>query len=147
MADFSVKITGLEDLEKKLLELPARLARQVVRPALEEGGEIIRQEMGIIAPRRTGRLGSSKGIGMKVELSTKYDQGKVSVGPTKEAFYGDILQKGWRSRGNPKKRSTRGMGAVHSAHPFIDVALKNKWRQALDAIASVMRLGLKEVTR
>lgn len=145
--DISVRITGGKELEEKLLELGDKLAKRVVRPALQEAGEIIRKEMQTIAPRRTGMLASDKGIVAKVKLSTKQDQGTVAIGPSKQAFYGDILEKGWHSRGNPKKRSTRGQGAFHRARRFIVPAFENKWRQALDAMMNRLRTGLKEAAK
>lgn len=145
--DISVHITGGAELEKRLLELGDKLAKRTVRPAMQEAGEIIRKEMQVIAPRRTGLLSSAKGIVAKVTLSTKQDQGKVAVGPTKAAFYGDILETGWHSRGNPKSRRSRGQGAFHRARRFIVPAFENKWRQALDAMVNRLRTGLKEAAK
>lgn len=147
MADISVRITGGDELEKKLLELGAQLAKRAVRPAMQEAGEIIRKEMQTIAPRRSGRLASDQGITAKVTLSTKQDQGKVAIGPTKAAFYGDILEKGWHSRGKAEKRSTRGQGAFHRARRFIVPAFENKWHQALEAMMNRLRAGLKEAAK
>jgi HK97 gp10 family phage protein len=133
MAD--VTITGLDELEAKLAALPAKLAKRVVRPALEEGAAIIQQEMGILAPRRAEGGGFlTTHIGVSVVLSGKEDEGLAKIAPTSQAYYGLMQELGFHVGGTEVP-----------PQPFMRPAFENKKNEALKAITDEIRRGLKEV--
>lgn len=53
---FSVQITGLKELEKKMIELGPKIGRKALKGALVAGASVIRQEARTLAPVKTGRL-------------------------------------------------------------------------------------------
>ena len=60
-------VRGLEDLLRRLDQIPLTLSRQVAREALEEAGEVIQAAAEASAPRRSGELADD--IIVKVQVS------------------------------------------------------------------------------
>lgn len=52
----NIQITGLADLEKRLLDFPNRIAKNIMAGALSSGAAIIRDEARKLAPRDTGEM-------------------------------------------------------------------------------------------
>jgi HK97 gp10 family phage protein len=75
----STGISGLEDLLRRLDQVPLVLAREVARDGLEEAGEIIQQAAENSAPRRSGEL--SEDIIVSVRVSGDFRSNRVLVGP------------------------------------------------------------------
>jgi HK97 gp10 family phage protein len=128
--DVTVELTGWAELEERLSNLPAKLAKRVVRPALEEAGQIIQQEMGVRAPRHTGFLTTH--IVYETTISAAEDMGEVKIGPAKEAFWGRFMELG-------------APGANVPAQPFMRPALEAKGDVAMKAMENEIRRGLEEV--
>lgn len=145
-----VKLTGLDDLKRKLCELPKRVETKVVRVALKKGGEIIRDAAISRAPDDTGllkknivyrALGSKKGqVGIRKQAQKHVDNpqnrrlrrvGKRFYvdGP---AFYGRFLEFG-----------TRNM----PAHPFMRPAFDATAPAAIDAIGKALLAGIDDEVR
>ncbi len=112
----SCTVEGLDELEHALLDTTVKKARKGMREALNAAGEVMRAAIEEKAPRRTGFLSSH--IITKVKLSAKEDEGTVSVGPSKEAFYGVYDEFG-----------TRHM----AARPFMRPAFEQHKEPMLDA--------------
>jgi len=52
----SVQITGLKELEKKMIELGPKIGRKALKSALVAGAQVIKKEAQMLAPIKTGRL-------------------------------------------------------------------------------------------
>lgn len=74
----TVKLDGLDDIEKKLYDLPSKFAKRAVRGALKAGAEIWREGLAESAPVRTGWLKAEATISIK--LSAKEESGTALVG-------------------------------------------------------------------
>jgi HK97 gp10 family phage protein len=56
MPTFSAKISGIEELQRKLRTLPTKAQGKVIRPALRAGAKIAERAVESITPKRTGAL-------------------------------------------------------------------------------------------
>jgi HK97 gp10 family phage protein len=92
MSDFTIRIEGLQQLEYALLNKTVRQARAAMRSALSDSGNFMRIAIALKAPSRTGFL--ARNMVTKTKLSTKEDEGTVSVGPSREAYYAQFLEFG-----------------------------------------------------
>ena len=54
MADFTVEIEGLKELQAALLELPVKTAKNALRSAVNAGASVVRKEARQRAPVYTG---------------------------------------------------------------------------------------------
>lgn len=122
------KVEGLDELENGLLELEPKKARSAMREAMDFAGDFMRVSMALLAPSASGFL--ARHIVSKITLSGKNDEATLSVGPSKEAYYGQFDE----------------FGSIHNKppQPFIRPAFeqnKDKW---LDVFATKLRdaLGL-----
>ena len=122
MADVTVRISGLDELERKLKELPKQFAKKAVRKALKAGAEPIVTEMETLAPKRTGFL--SQHIGTKIKLTPKETAGTIRIGPSSNAFYAMFLEFG-----------TSKM----SAQPFMRKAFENQKQRALQSFTTTLK--------
>ena len=52
----SIQITGLKELERKMISLGPKIGRKALKSALVSGASVIRQEARLLAPSKTGRL-------------------------------------------------------------------------------------------
>ena len=52
----TISVTGLAELEKRMLAFPDKIARNIIARALSKGAAIIRDEARQIAPRDTGEM-------------------------------------------------------------------------------------------
>ena len=52
----SAQVTGLKELEKKLIELGPKIGRQALKSALVAGASVVKKEAQLMAPAKTGRL-------------------------------------------------------------------------------------------
>jgi len=125
---FSIKIEGLAELEDALLNKTVREARAAMRAALKDAGNVMRNAIAQRAPIRTGFL--AKNIVTKIQLSVKEDEGKVSVGPAREAFYAGFIEFGTKTLQPPR--------------PFMTVAFNENKEAMTDAFNRRLRqeLGL-----
>lgn len=130
-------IQGLDDAKRVFQQLPVDLARKVLRGAMLDGAEVIRREAQSRAPvraeagakRLSGRKGRLPGflkasILKRARARPRRRDLTVSVGWSKEAFYGRFIEFG-----------TRFM----AARPFLRPAFDAKGAEAARTIAA--RLG------
>lgn len=139
----TVKIEGLADLERRLYELPTRLAKNVMRRALRAAGGIWRKEIRDRAPRLTGWL--IKQITMTTKISARYDQGVVQVGPRMKQDPSRHT-KTVPSAGNVAFWYEFGT-ARQPARPFMRPAFDATKDRVLAKFAEIMRQGLDEAER
>jgi len=92
MSDFTIRIEGLGQLEDALLNRTVRQARTAMRSALNASGNFMRVAIALKAPSRTGFL--ARHIVTKTKLSVREDEGTVSVGPSRDAYYAQFLEFG-----------------------------------------------------
>jgi HK97 gp10 family phage protein len=139
------KMEGLAELQAKLSTLPKRLARKVLRPALQDAGAIIQQEAGVQAPRATGKLTTH--IVNEVILHSDLS-GEIHVGPAKDAFYGLFSELGTAPHEEASPKGTKPYTHPgEPAHPWLRPAFETKGPEALEALAQNIRDGLAEVVR
>jgi HK97 gp10 family phage protein len=138
------KITGLSELRAKLQELPTKLAKRVLRPALEDAGEIIQQAAGVRAPRESGFLTTH--VGLKVVVHNDLSA-SVKVGPDKSAFWGIFSELGTAPH---EEKSTNGKTWMHPGEPprpWLRPALAESGDDAIKALVNNINDGLSEVTK
>jgi HK97 gp10 family phage protein len=63
----TVNIKGLDELQKKLEELPKLVAAKVLKDSLLAAGNVIRDEMAARAPKDSGLLSEHFNVKLKVE--------------------------------------------------------------------------------
>lgn len=80
--DVSIEITGLSEIAAQLDELPPRIARSAVRPALSAAGQVFEAALHETVPRDTGEL--DEAIARKVRASANLLDLSVMVGPQYE---------------------------------------------------------------
>lgn len=129
MAKQVFKIEGGAELDAALIGLAEEFkpsnARNVLRGALRDGGQIIADAGEALAPRLTGYLAESYTVGGKLSRSqrksnVKESQIEVYVGPTPRA----------------ESVQTEFGNAHQSAQPHLRPAWDGNWPKALDLIIS-----------
>lgn len=137
MADVHVK--GLEDLQKFLDELPAKVEKNIIRSALRAGAKLIQQQAVANVPVKSGELRNS------LKISTRARVGRVTASVKTKLFYARFVEfgthahniaakTGWLSFGGIFAKSVQHPGA--RPHPFL--------RPALDATASAAVVAVGE---
>lgn len=139
MAKQIFKIEGLKELDAALLglaeEFSPRNARNVLRSALKDGGQIIADAGEALAPKLSGKLAESYTVGGKLSRRQKRSHKRESaietfVGPTPHA-----------------KSVQTEFGNRHQApQPHLRPAWDGNWRRVLDHIVTRTRERL-EATR
>jgi len=132
----SIKVDGIEELDKKLRSLADDLRTEVMREALLAAGEPVLEEAKQRAPRRRGQLQHSLAI-----ARSKEDEEAVRVGPTSDGFYGRFLEKGVGQR---RTRLGANRGALTS-RPWLEPAARASKAAAGRAAAEVIRRRLEDV--
>ncbi len=88
--EITVDLKGLPELLQSLDKM-GQAADQALRPAVEEGAEILRVDAASRAPRATGALAD----GMTKEVvKAEAHEVKFKVGPDKKQFYGRFVENG-----------------------------------------------------
>jgi HK97 gp10 family phage protein len=141
---FSYKMSGLAELREKLDALPTKLAKRVIRPALQSGAEIIQQEAGVRAPRKSGTLTTHIGIDLIVHNDLTAE---AHVGPTDAAFWGKFSELGTAPHEESSPKGTKPyMHPGEPARPWLRPAFSARGQEAVQAMADEIRDGLKDVT-
>ena len=122
----AMRVEGGDKLAAALRELPNRVNRSVQREALIAGGELIRQQASVYAPRAPGAPDLADNIGIS---NARPDDGSVAIaiGPTRGFFYGHFQEFG-TSR--------------HRAQAFMRPAYDSEGPRALKVIASELWAAL-----
>jgi HK97 gp10 family phage protein len=151
----TARVEGLEELQAKLDALPTKLARRVLRPALEDAGAIIQQAIGIAAPRLQGSTENRPeahepgflGTHIVVDVTVHNDlSADVKVGPSTEAWYGLLQEIGVGPHEESSPRGTKSyMHPGQPPRPFVRPAFASCTDEYFDALISNIRDGLDEV--
>jgi HK97 gp10 family phage protein len=137
----TVKIEGLDELERKLYDLPVKLSKLYMRRALLAGARIWRQEILSNAPRLTGWLRAQ--VAITTSLSSRYDQGTAHVGVRKKP---DPGRHGKHVPSAANEAYWYELGTLRQpARPIIRPAFSAMSQAVLDAFAETLRAGLAEV--
>jgi HK97 gp10 family phage protein len=83
----TVNIKGLDELQKKLDELPKSASNKILRTTLMEAGETMREKEVEEAPEHTGFL--KEHFDIKVRVKRKDVAATVMVGPSSRVYYPD----------------------------------------------------------
>jgi HK97 gp10 family phage protein len=143
MADLiEVEITGGDEIQEKLENLPSRIGKAILKKALRAGAEVFRAEMARRAPQgwhvfRTTEYkgakykGRSRDFGVlarsiRTSISVRGDEleGTASIGPSRKAFWGLFEEFG--------RRGAR-------AQPFIIPAFDAAKDRALEAFINTAK--------
>lgn len=103
-ADVSIELHGLREIQAKLQQLPARIARKAVYSALRKGAAVVRKEIAKTAPVRTGTLRKGFRVGRsrffrgpeKFGVFLTLKKGKGRNDPS-DPFYGRWVESGYRA--------------------------------------------------
>ena len=116
-------ITGAKALDTLLKRLPGKIAGRILQSSLRAGAMVIVKDARLRAPTRTGTL-----RGEIVARKTKGapSSAAVTIGPTKDAFWGLFQEFGTR---------------FHPPHPWLRPAFEASKRLALDKTGK--SLGMK----
>jgi HK97 gp10 family phage protein len=123
---FHVSIQGIQELDKKLREMPFRLKGHSLRKAVEKGADVLEREMIVRAKRRSGNLAMNIETG-KSRVRKDGSVAEVSVGPNKKAWYGRWVELGSR---------------FMKAQPFMRPALRSKAADIVNAIRQELAVRL-----
>jgi HK97 gp10 family phage protein len=123
------RVEGLSELDAALIELAdefhPRNARNVLRGALKDGGQIIADAGEANAPRLTGQLAQSYTVGAKL---SRRQRGQYTRESAIETFVGPTP--------HPKSIQTEFGNSHQAAHPHLRPAWDANWRRVLDVITS-----------
>jgi len=163
-----VKITGLDELQKTLEELPLKMGRRVLRKSLEESGEIMKEEMVNLAPEAL----ASSTVGKKFPGFLKEHFGvhvtvhhgdlaaAAYVGPLSKTYYpyeGDIKQIKVATGKYAKSGGAIPVSSVArflefgtskmSPHPFMVPAYEGSKGRIMDKMVEDIKEALEEATK
>lgn len=134
MAEFTVNIRGLKELDEALRQLPDALQAGPVRSGLKAAGKYLAEGMATRAPRDPVVAGVTlaEEIVAEATVSTKRHSASVQIGPTRRAFYGSFQEFGTED---------------HPAQPFMRPTLDQDGQGAIAVFASHMKEGIDRVVR
>jgi HK97 gp10 family phage protein len=126
----SVQITGLKELEKKMINLGPKIGRKALKGALVAGAKVIKKEAQMLVPIKTGRLRRamyiktmSKPNPFKENVIFGVRHGKKMSKRDLDAYYWTFLEFG-----------TKFIKKV----TFIQKAFQNKQTKALEKFKEVL---------
>jgi len=154
-----VEIRGLSELHKTLQELPAKIERNILRGGLRAGAKVIEDEAQRLVPvalptmdsvkrgARAGELKRSIRVTMRANKSGQV-RAQLKAGNS-VAWYAHLVEFGtarhWIKPKSRKSLFLAGLAKELVDHPgakpkpFMRPAYDNKWRSAIDAMASYVR--------
>lgn len=91
MSELEVK--GLVDLQRALQDLPVKIERNVMRGAVNAGGQVFRKEARANVPVKSGDLRNSIRVSVRVSAKAGVIDGTVKAGDRK-AFYAHMVEFG-----------------------------------------------------
>jgi HK97 gp10 family phage protein len=134
----SVKIDGLDDLERKLKDLGPKLAKRGLRKALADAGEVMKEAQIARAPVGPGTGDHPGGnlretISAVVKASPTNEEGTVVVAPTRHGFYGMFAEFG-----------TSHQPAKPWMTPAFDESKEAAQQKFVDALKDALEEAVKE---
>jgi len=153
-----VKISGLDELQRKLEALPEKIAIRGIRKALRAAAIDLRDKIVAAAPKRTGFLADHFGI--RTSMRTADLAGSVYIGPDGKMDYPDTSG-GYREKKDRHGRIHRvGRIAVASVarylefgtsrmgrHPFMTPTWESEKSNALETITETLREEIEKAAK
>jgi HK97 gp10 family phage protein len=137
-----VKITGLEEIQKRLQDELPRKAANAMRAALRDGARVIQSAIVDEAPKDSGLL--SEHIDVKTRVRGAGLSGSAFVGPNAKVTYptSDKPRPGKGPRAKPAWLVAKFLefGTVRmGANPFMTRAFESNKQKAIDAVVARLR--------
>lgn len=154
-----IHISGYEELDQRLRELPGKVAARLLRNALAAGAQIVETEALARVPRRTGRLAETLRVRTSIQSSKGLVHARVIAGNGRDVFYAHMVEGGTKPHVIRVKRARElavgghGVGVVFrrevqhpgaKARPFMVPALEAKAEEAVTAVATYLDANLAE---
>lgn len=144
MADIvTVKVQGLDELERKLYELPTKLAKKYVRKALRAGARVWRDEIRQTAPKRTGWLASQVAVTTSIRGSEL--EGSAHIGVRKKQDPARVGHEQHTPGAADEARWAELGTSKQPARPFMRPAFDSKKDEVLARFAAVLKEGLEDI--
>lgn len=155
----SLTVRGLTELKAALAKLGIESRTQVLSEGIQAAAGVLRAEQARLAPRRTGRLSRD----IQAVFSIASGVAVARVGPSRDTFYGQILNQGAKphtikpkraSRRRVKKKALATNGKIIGtvAHhpgirpkPFITLSATQGAFRATDAAAKAMFFAIDRI--
>lgn len=169
MSEVTAKVSGLEEINRALAELPNRIANKVLRKGVAAGAALLRNAIRKNTPVR------SRGGEMKISWSSSSSASRMPgflqknikslyrrkasrfgdihymVGPVGDAYYGYIVEVGHVI--GKRKRYGRGIAEYNAglktvpAHPFMQPVFNTMTTQIIDRTKEKLSAGIEKETR
>lgn len=158
-----IELSGVKET-LRTLEIMGRDVEKASKDAVTAGAKVIQKGIKDKAPRgsksssswqaKAGKKYAVEHLADNIVVSETYtEKGEVcvDVGPEKHFFYARMLEYGAGAhdikitKGLRKGKTIRHPGV--SAQPFVEPAFREKQREALDAVADVIREAISDVQR
>ena len=130
------KITGIKELDRKLKDLPAKVAKKVLRQALRKGLKPVAAAVKAAAPVESGATKSAVKI-KAGKRSTKRITISVTIGAGDykgDQFYAAFQEFGWSQN-----------GVLHPGKHFMENAFKATSTTALSTTLAAVKSGLEKI--
>lgn len=158
-AAFSIKIDGLAALERRLRELPDRIAKNALGGSVYAGAKVIRDEARLRAPVYTGKVSRGHPPPGTLKRSIILKHIREQSGRERQTYFVTVRKgKRYRNQGKKKNLSQDAFywwwvefgGVRHTARfkgAYSDYALKGKQRKTGIALRRRQRTGLPSIAR
>jgi HK97 gp10 family phage protein len=130
----TIQITGLADLEKRLLDFPDKLARNILRGAIRAGAVVVQKEARSKAPKSTEPHMLGKGNKrVEIQPGTLKKSIKVRLAPFRSRtqpveYWIYVSKKAWYWKFQEFGTSR------HAAQPFLRTGFETKKQEAVERI-------------
>ena len=162
----TVEIKGLDELQRKLEELPLRVAKKGLRRALAVGAQVFKYAMYTLAPRYSGGNSNipsgflAEHFGVRVSLGRDPLTGTAYIGPDGKMDYPDEGG-GYRSRLIKKTGKLKKVGRVAVAtvarllefgtskmakKPFMTQAFESKKADVISVVANALAEAIEDAS-
>jgi len=140
----SVQVTGLKELQQKLLAMGQKVGLKAIRTALVSGAQIIKKDAITRVPVKTGRMKNSilvkrlpKPNPFKEQVIVGVRSGKKYQKSGRDAFYWKFIEFGHKDRS----------GNSISPKPFIVPAFQTRKASAMDRIKVVLQNKIRQYVK
>lgn len=152
------KMTGLEELQKTMEEIPLKISRQVLRGTLKEAGEDLKEALVVAVPDSTDRATGflSEHFDVRIRVKSNELEATAFVGPQGHMYYPDRgeAKRGVSTGKFPKKGGLVPVASVARflefgtkkmrPHPFMSTTFEAKKESLLNKIIQGIRDALKQ---
>lgn len=149
----TVEIKGLDELQKKLEQLPAEVTRPILRTVLRDAGNEVKEAFAAAAPHDTGFL--SEHFRVRVSVRKEDVQGAAFIGTQPHADYPD-RDGGFRAKLNAATGKKTGRISVSSVAHYLEFGTKKMaanpfmsraWETVKDAALNKIVEGIRDALR